>query len=345
MPLSTTRPRCAACSASSKVSRPAPQTATHGSQTTRRDTVSPRARARERLGQLAQRAPRARPGPQRCGRPRDFPRGLRRTAAEQHRVARLGPRGMVPANDEGRRRRRRRRRRDRRELRSPRASSRRSSFPADVSWSELDVPAPLAACRRPTPSDVNEAISHCGEGGQHRRRTALVLGGSLTRISCTRPARRQRHVVQLALRDISHDHRSRRERGRRGTADLRARFAIDQLKDCEALILLGAREPASFFAYPDVASRLAPDAAEIIDLVPPGADPYAALAALVDALDAPARELEDGERPWLPTASSRRSPSPPRRGHAARGRHRRRRVQYERRPPLRRAAAPRRHRG
>ena len=37
-------------------------------------------------------------------------------------------------------------------------------------------------------------------------------------------------------------------------------FAIDQLKDCEALILLGAREPVSFFAYPNlrVASRPTP---------------------------------------------------------------------------------------
>jgi acetolactate synthase-1/2/3 large subunit len=77
-------------------------------------------------------------------------------------------------------------------------------------------------------------------------------------------------------------------------------FAIDQLKDCEAVILLGAREPVSFFAYPNLASRLAPDAAEIIDLVAPGNDPGAALAALVDALHAPPLDIVRGERPDAP---------------------------------------------
>ena len=48
-------------------------------------------------------------------------------------------------------------------------------------------------------------------------------------------------------------------------------FAIDQLKDAESLILVGAREPVGFFAYPNVPSRLGrSDDAEIIELWPSG---------------------------------------------------------------------------
>jgi acetolactate synthase-1/2/3 large subunit len=78
-------------------------------------------------------------------------------------------------------------------------------------------------------------------------------------------------------------------------------FALDQLKDCDAVILLGAREPVGFFAYPNVPSRLASESADIIDVAPPGSDVGAALQLLVEALRAPDLSLEHGERPLAPT--------------------------------------------
>ena len=78
-------------------------------------------------------------------------------------------------------------------------------------------------------------------------------------------------------------------------------FALDQLKDVETVILIGAREPAGFFAYPNVPSRLVPDAAEIIDLVPPGGDVGAALRSAGRGLAAPTVRLERGEPPLAPT--------------------------------------------
>jgi acetolactate synthase-1/2/3 large subunit len=78
-------------------------------------------------------------------------------------------------------------------------------------------------------------------------------------------------------------------------------FALDQLKGVETVILIGAREPVGFFAYPHVPSRLVPDAAEIIDLVAPGGDVGAALEALVDAVGASVVELERGGVPLAPS--------------------------------------------
>jgi acetolactate synthase-1/2/3 large subunit len=78
-------------------------------------------------------------------------------------------------------------------------------------------------------------------------------------------------------------------------------FAIAQLADLEAVILVGAKEPVGFFAYPGVASRLAPDGCEVVSVAPPGTDTAAALSFLVDGLDAATLAPEQGERVGVPS--------------------------------------------
>jgi acetolactate synthase-1/2/3 large subunit len=78
-------------------------------------------------------------------------------------------------------------------------------------------------------------------------------------------------------------------------------FAVDQLKDCDAVILLGAREPVGFFAYPNVPSRLVPEGCEVIEVAAPGSDVGAALDLLAEALRAPALSHEYGERSSVPS--------------------------------------------
>lgn len=65
--------------------------------------------------------------------------------------------------------------------------------------------------------------------------------------------------------------------------------AIAALAGVDPLVLAGARDPVAFFAYPGVPSRLAPPQAQLLALCGDGDDAAAALAALADALDAPAR--------------------------------------------------------
>jgi acetolactate synthase-1/2/3 large subunit len=67
-----------------------------------------------------------------------------------------------------------------------------------------------------------------------------------------------------------------------------AEFAVAQMQDVRQLVLVDAKEPVSFFAYPNFPSRLAPESCEIHDLVPDGALAEAALEALADAVGAPA---------------------------------------------------------
>ena len=174
-------------------------------------------------------------------------------------------------------------------------------LPADVSWGDAPPRSAWPLASRPPAPKVDEEDLALSLRVLSSRRTALVLGGSITaeHLSLAR-----RIAAATSSRLVCETFPTIIDRGA-STADVERliyvpEFAIDQIKDCEALILLGAPEPASFFAYPDVASRLAPDAAEIIDLVAPGENPLAALVALADALRPAPLQLEVGERPRAP---------------------------------------------
>jgi len=62
--------------------------------------------------------------------------------------------------------------------------------------------------------------------------------------------------------------------------------AAEFLSGTELIVLVGARPPVSFFAYPDKPSWLTPDGCEITVLTQPHEDGVAALEALMEALDA-----------------------------------------------------------
>ena len=97
------------------------------------------------------------------------------------------------------------------------------------------------------------------------------------------------------------------DRGR-GVADAErliylSEFAIAQLAEFDTVILVGAKEPVGFFAYPDVASRLVSPRCEVVDLAPPGVDVAAALEALVDAVGAGHGEVVSGSVPARPSGA------------------------------------------
>ncbi len=174
--------------------------------------------------------------------------------------------------------------------------------PADVSWNALEAPPSWPRSHVPLSPHVDEEELALSVRVLRSRRTVLLLGGSLTREHLTLA---HRVAEATSSRVVMETFPTIVERGAGSPEPERlnylSEFALDQLKDVETVILIGAREPAGFFAYPNVPSRLVPDAAEIIDLVPPGGDVGAALEALADALAAPVVELERGEVPLAPS--------------------------------------------
>jgi acetolactate synthase-1/2/3 large subunit len=173
--------------------------------------------------------------------------------------------------------------------------------PADVSWGEgasaLSLAGPPSEPARPTP--IDESSLTRAIDALRSRRSALVVGShALTK---ERLALAARVAAASSSQLLMETFPAIVERGAGVVEPERliylSEFAAAQLAESDVVILLGAKEPVGFFAYPGVPSRqVAPDA-EVIDLAPPGSDVDAALAALVAALGAPPLATPTGERP------------------------------------------------
>jgi acetolactate synthase-1/2/3 large subunit len=176
-------------------------------------------------------------------------------------------------------------------------------LPADVSWGEVaNVPERW-------PMATRTARVAAGERGiaealtlLRSKRAALFIGGSA--VTREQLALAQRVANASGARVIMETFPAIMDRGRGTVSPERmiylSEFAIAQLADLEALILIGASEPVGFFAYPDVESQLVPEGCRVLDLAAPGHDTVAALTALVDGLHAPDLELESGDAPTVP---------------------------------------------
>jgi acetolactate synthase-1/2/3 large subunit len=178
-------------------------------------------------------------------------------------------------------------------------------LPADTAWGEAegvadtpDTPAPLG----PQKDDVVAAAKALMKGnsamlflgGRALRARGLELAGKITaRTGCR---------VQAA------GGTARIERGAGRVATLRLHFVIEtaqeQLKGTTKMVLVGAKAPAAFFAYPGKPSVLTPEGCETTTLCPVDGDPIAsleALAAELGALNDKAVGVVQSGRPQRPT--------------------------------------------
>ena len=179
-------------------------------------------------------------------------------------------------------------------------------LPADVSWSELDAAPstwPLAT-RAPTPGP-DEAELLRAVIALRSKRSAIFLGSSA--LDAGQLALAQRVATATGSSVITETFPSIIDRGAGVASPERliylSEFAIAQLRDVEAVVLIGSIEPVGFFAYPDVASRLLPEGCEVIPLAPPGTNTGDALATLVDELGAEPLSVLVGDRPTAPTGA------------------------------------------
>ena len=177
-------------------------------------------------------------------------------------------------------------------------------LPADASWGDVALPPnhwPLAA--RPNPLHVDDDAVERALVVLRTKRSALFLGHSA--LSKDEMALAQRVAHATGARVIMETFPAIMDRGAGVASPERllylSEFAISQLGDVEALVLIGTHEPVGFFAYPDVPSRLVAGGCELVCVAAPGADTRSALDALVDALGVPCIEGPTGERPRAPS--------------------------------------------
>ncbi|MCP4472290.1 MAG: acetolactate synthase large subunit [Gammaproteobacteria bacterium] len=164
-------------------------------------------------------------------------------------------------------------------------------LPADAAWNEVSVAPPevssaslLSPPARPADSAIDAAARILESGGT----SALILGARATRQAPLEFAGMISAASGARLHSQTLTPRIARGAGR--VAVDRIPYPIDQavelLKDVENIILVGARAPVGFFAYPDKPGTLFRPGARIHELVSADGDIPYALEALADAVGA-----------------------------------------------------------
>jgi acetolactate synthase-1/2/3 large subunit len=177
-------------------------------------------------------------------------------------------------------------------------------LPADVSWGEVAKPPtswPVAT--RPTLTSPDEKLLGQSINALRTKRTGLFVGG--TAVTKEQLGLAQRLAQASGARLLMETFPAIMDRGAGVVSPERliylSEFAISQLEELDALVLIGATVPVGFFAYPDVKSELTSDGCQIINLAPPGTDTLATLGALAEGLEAPRISVVRGEAPGLPS--------------------------------------------
>jgi len=177
-------------------------------------------------------------------------------------------------------------------------------LPADASWGTVTPPTaqlptatiPMAAA--PTADRIQAAARVL-----RTKKTALFLGFDALRVHPLGLAHRV--GTATGARVMSETFPTIQDRGAGVfTPDRQiylSEFAISQLSQLEAIVLVGAKTPIGFFGYPDIPSELLPPGCEVVILTEPGMDSTAALEALVEEFAAPAVAVTSPERPVAPT--------------------------------------------
>lgn len=175
-------------------------------------------------------------------------------------------------------------------------------LPANTAWDDSDGPAepitPLAP-PGPDPDAVKQAAAALSSGepalihmtGRALRADTLEIAGRIAaktgcRLSCqTSNGRWQRGAGRVPIERIQYP----------------VDIALKQLESVRQLVLLGAKVPVAFFAYPDKPSVLIPDDCAVTELAAAGDDHHAVLSALADELDAWGSEpvVQNEDKPTL----------------------------------------------
>jgi acetolactate synthase-1/2/3 large subunit len=177
-------------------------------------------------------------------------------------------------------------------------------LPADVSWGDGAVPAePLGyQARQRVGDDVIGSVAKLLRSGEP---CMLLLGGSAARADALRDAARIAAATGAGVLLETSIARLERGGGLPPIARLnyRAGTAVRQLAGVRHLVLVDARPPVAFFAYPGRDSDLVPDGCEV-HVVSSGADDAAgALADLADRVGAPPGAAVPGSRPPRPAGA------------------------------------------
>ena len=161
-------------------------------------------------------------------------------------------------------------------------------LPADAAWTETKVGAAKAAKpERAAPSA--DSIDAVAKALRAAKKPVVLIGGQACReASLAQASRLQAHGIRV----LADTFVSRQARGAGVFVPGRMQYfgeaALADLAGVDLMIYVGTTMPVAFFAYPDRPSVLVPEGCETMTLSARSEDSAAGLAALADALGAPA---------------------------------------------------------
>jgi acetolactate synthase-1/2/3 large subunit len=171
-------------------------------------------------------------------------------------------------------------------------------LPSDTLWNEGGVPAealPITPPSQVTPETIASVarVLHSGEPA------VLMMTGAALETDSLANAHRIAALTNARLIAPTFNRLIQRGRGRWPIELLPYSVddAVAALRDVRHLVLVGAREPVGFFAYPGKPSLMRPDGAVVHVLARPEEDAAGALAALATELAAPTVRLPPTKTP------------------------------------------------
>ena len=178
-------------------------------------------------------------------------------------------------------------------------------LPADTAWgpatgiAETPPPAPLPEVSQDA---VKAAAALLGPG----KKATLLMGGGALNARCLELA--GRIAAKTGCGILTEGANTRLGRGAGRVQVNRIPYVVDQalkvMQDAGDMVLVGARRPVAFFAYPNKPSLLSPDSARSVLLADVADDMEGALRALADEVGAtstPPARLAAPRRPALPS--------------------------------------------
>ena len=160
-------------------------------------------------------------------------------------------------------------------------------LPADTAWTEGSGPANVPPPDRPA-APAAEAVEEAARVLRSGEPTLILLTGRAVREEGLALA--GRIAAKTGARLIAQGSNARTQRGRGRVSVERIPYVVDQalkvLAGVKHIILVGAKMPVAFFAYPNKPSRLYPEDCQGHVLARPEEDQIAALAMLCEAVEA-----------------------------------------------------------
>jgi acetolactate synthase-1/2/3 large subunit len=160
-------------------------------------------------------------------------------------------------------------------------------LPADTAWNEGSGPVPVPPPVKPAPPSA-DAIEEAARVLRSGEPTLILLAGRALFADGLDLA--GRIAANTGARLSAQGSNARTQRGQGRVSVDRVPYVVEQalqyLAGLKHVILVGAKMPVAFFAYPDKPSRLTPEGCEGHLLARPEDDPIQALEALADAIGA-----------------------------------------------------------